>query len=58
LNPPPGILLVPVNQSVSRRSFLTTAAAVSSAIITAPTVLTAQKTDGETIIGEGEYKYI
>ena len=42
---------------VSRRQFLSTAAAGSAAIVSAPTILTAQKTDGPLIVGEGENRF-
>src|SRR5436190_245565 len=43
--------------SVSRREFLTTAAAGAAVIAGAPAVITASKTDSQKIIGEGDYKY-
>lgn len=44
------------NQS-TRREFLTTAAAGTAAILAAPAVLTASKTDSTLIVGEGDYKF-
>lgn len=44
-------------KAVSRRQFLSTAAAGTAAVIAAPTVLTAAKTDKPLIVGEGEHKY-
>ncbi len=41
----------------SRRSFLTTTAAVTASVLAAPRIATASKTDGETIIGQGDYRY-
>ena len=43
--------------SISRREFLTTTAAGAAAIVAAPAVITASKTDSQKIIGEGDYKY-
>jgi hypothetical protein len=43
--------------SSHRRKFLKTAAATSAAVLGAPLVLTAQKTDTKLIVGEGEHKY-
>src|SRR5258708_5663227 len=43
--------------SISRRSFLTTAAPGAAAIVAAPAVITASKTDSKTFLGEGDYKY-
>jgi hypothetical protein len=40
-----------------RRRFLKTAAAGTAAVLGAPMVLTAQKTDTKLIVGEGEHKY-
>jgi hypothetical protein len=44
-------------RSLSRRKFLQTAAAGAAAIIAAPAVITASKTDSNTILGEGDFKY-
>lgn len=41
----------------SRRRFLTTAAAGSAALLGAPAILTARKTDGPLIVGEGEHRF-
>jgi hypothetical protein len=41
---------------MSRREFITTAAA-GAAIVAAPAVITASKTDSKIILGEGAYKY-
>jgi hypothetical protein len=43
--------------SVSRRQFLATTAAGTLAVVGAPAVLTASKTDSTVILGEGDYKY-
>jgi hypothetical protein len=43
--------------STSRRQFLTAAAAGTAALLGAPTVLTARKTDSKLVVGEGEHKY-
>ena len=45
------------SNSVSRRQFLSTAAAGTAAVIGAPMILTAAKTDKPLIVGEGEYQY-
>ena len=42
---------------LSRRKFLATAAAGSAALVAAPRVVTAKKTDGPLIVGEGEHQY-
>lgn len=41
--------------SISRRQFLATAAAATAAV--APGVITASKTDSQTILGKGDYQY-
>lgn len=46
-----------MSDSVSRRSFLSTAAAGSAAILSAPAIATASKTDKPLIVGEGEYQF-
>jgi DNA-binding beta-propeller fold protein YncE len=43
--------------SVSRRQFLATTAAGTLAVVGAPSVLTASKTDSTVVLGEGDYKY-
>jgi hypothetical protein len=43
--------------TMSRRRFLGAAAAGSAALVTAPRVLTAKKTDGPLVVGEGEYRF-
>src|SRR5262249_6582004 len=43
--------------SISRRQFLSAAAASAAAIAGAPAVITASKTDSKVIVGEGDYKY-
>jgi hypothetical protein len=43
--------------TLSRRRFLTTAAAGSAALVAAPTVVTARKTDSPLVVGDGEYRY-
>ena len=45
------------SQQVSRRRFLNTAAAGAAVTLATPTILTAKKTDGATIVGSGEYQY-
>ena len=45
------------DQRLSRRRFLSTTALGSAAALAAPTVVTAKKTDGPTIVGAGEYQY-
>lgn len=46
-----------MTSSQSRRKFLTTTAAATATVLAAPSILTASKTDAETIIGEGAYRY-
>ena len=41
----------------SRRQFLATAATGAAAVLAAPAVLTASKTDSTLIVGEGDYKF-
>lgn len=43
--------------SMSRREFLTTAAAGTAAILGAPMVLTAKKTESRLVVGEGDHRY-
>lgn len=43
-------------QPASRRQFLSTAAA-AAAVVAAPAVVTASRTNAETIIGDGDYKF-
>jgi hypothetical protein len=43
--------------SISRRQFITTAAAGAAVLAGAPAVITASKTDSKVIVGEGDYKY-
>ena len=43
--------------SLSRRQFLATTAAGSAAVMAAPAVLTASRTDAKVIVGEGPYQY-
>jgi hypothetical protein len=45
------------SSSISRRQFLSTAAAGAAVIAGAPAVITASKTDSKIILGEGDYKY-
>ena len=45
------------NHSVSRRQFLATSAAATTATAMAPGVITASKTDSQVIVGEGDYRY-
>ncbi|MBC7820938.1 MAG: twin-arginine translocation signal domain-containing protein, partial [Planctomycetaceae bacterium] len=42
---------------LSRRQFLTTAAAGTAAIVAAPAVITASKADKPLIVGEGEHRF-
>jgi hypothetical protein len=46
-----------IRQAVSRRKFLATTAAGSAALLAAPTIVTARKTDGPLVVGEGEHRY-
>ena len=41
----------------SRRTFLSTAAVGATALLAAPAVATPSRTNGEVIIGEGEYQF-
>ena len=41
----------------SRREFMKSAAAGSAVALAAPAIVTAKKTDGQVIIGEGDYQY-
>ncbi|HEY2838071.1 MAG TPA: peptidase [Pirellulales bacterium] len=43
--------------SVSRRKFLATAAAGSALLAGAPAIVTARKTDGPLVVGEGEHRF-
>jgi hypothetical protein len=45
------------SQPSSRRNFLTSAAGASAALLAAPAIATASRTQNEVIIGEGEYRY-
>ena len=45
------------SSSVSRRQFLSTAAAGTATVLAAPTVLTAARTDKPLVVGQGDYKY-
>ena len=45
------------NDNVSRRQFLATAAISTTAIVAAPAILTAGKTDKPTVVGEGEHRF-
>ena len=47
----------PRHQKASRREFLSTAAAGATAVLAAPAVLVASKSDSKLIVGEGDYKY-
>ncbi|MBX3444941.1 MAG: hypothetical protein KF774_21250 [Planctomyces sp.] len=47
----------PESRSTSRREFLSQTAAGAVALLAAPAVLTASKTDSQVIIGEGDYRY-
>jgi len=44
-------------RSINRRQFLSTTAAGVAAAISAPAVLTADKAESKTIVGEGDYRY-
>jgi len=46
----------PNSSSVSRREFLA-AGAATAAVLAAPTVITAQKSDSKLILGQGDYRY-
>ncbi|RLS43637.1 MAG: hypothetical protein DWH81_02290 [Planctomycetota bacterium] len=48
---------MPRSNPVSRRTFLSTAAAGTAAILAAPAIATDSKTGQQLIIGEGDYKY-
>lgn len=41
----------------TRRQFVSTAAAGTAALLAAPAIVTARRTDGETIVGSGEHRY-
>src|SRR5215475_14446894 len=43
--------------TLNRRQFVTTAAAATAAVIAAPAIVTASKTDSKIILGEGDYRY-
>ena len=43
--------------SLSRRQFLASSAATTAAIVAAPAVITATKTNSTVILGEGDYRY-
>lgn len=47
----------PSRPTVSRRQFLSSSAAGVSALLAAPAIVTASKTDSRTIVGEGDYRY-
>jgi hypothetical protein len=44
-------------RSLSRRQFLVTAAAGTAATIAAPAAITASKTESQTIVGDGDFRY-
>jgi hypothetical protein len=44
-------------RSLSRRQFLATAAAGTAATIAAPAAITASKTESQTIVGDGDFRY-
>ncbi len=43
--------------SISRREFLSTATVGTAALVAAPAVITASKTDSRKVIGQGDYQY-
>jgi hypothetical protein len=43
--------------AIDRRQFVKTAAVGAAAVLAAPAVLTAKKTDAEIVLGEGDYRY-
>ena len=45
------------SRTVSRRSFLSTAAASTAAVAMGPTILAGSKTDKPLVVGEGEHKF-
>ncbi len=45
------------SRSISRRQFLSTAAAGAAAVMAAPAVITASKTDSTIILGQGDHKF-
>jgi hypothetical protein len=48
---------MPSRKTVSRRAFLSTAAAGTAAVLAAPAVVTASKSDSQIIVGEGDHKF-
>ncbi len=50
-------MTTPRSSSTSRRQFLATSLAGTAAVLGAPMVLTARKTDSKLVVGEGEHKY-
>ena len=44
-------------ETISRRTFLSAAAAGTAATLAAPAIVTASKTDSQTIVGQGDYQY-
>lgn len=45
------------SESLTRREFIQTSAAVTASVIAAPAIATASKTDSQIILGEGDYRY-
>jgi len=50
-------MTAPKAQRVSRRQFLTTTAASSAVLLSAPLIVTASKTEKPLIVGEGEHRF-
>ena len=48
---------VPASSSTSRREFLSAAVVGTTALLGAPAVLAARKTDSKLVVGEGEHRY-
>ncbi len=45
------------NTNTSRRSFVTKTSVAAAAVVSAPSIVTASKARGATVIGDGEYRY-
>lgn len=50
-------MITPRSSSTSRRQFLATSLAGTAAVLGAPMVLTAKKTESKLVVGEGDYQY-
>ena len=48
---------LPTTTAINRRQFVKTAAAATAAVIAAPAIVTACKTDSQITMGEGDYRY-